>query len=471
MGTASTMADRALESVVPALSNRVRTLMREQGVPGVALGIVRDQALAWAGGFGYADLASARPLDEHSVFAVASITKTVTGLAIMQLRDLGQLRLDDPVLRYLPEFAAVRSRYGRAEDVTIRGLLTHRSGLVGEAPTGHWSNMRFPPVAQILQLLPRVEVVIEPASAFKYCNLAFALLGEIVARVAGRSFTAYVQAEILAPLGMTASGFEANGGPGAHAVTGYMSERYEDVPAVAEDPPMNGYAAAAGLRTSVADLSRWAALQFRTRMGQRVGAQILAGVSLSEMHRVTYVESDWKSGYAMPWMGVRMGENVYLMHPGSAPGFLSMLAFSKPHRTAVIVLTNKQGHRACAAIAFEALEMIARAGREVPDRFAPPAPAPASYKPLLGRYAGEPAWGLILHVEYRDGALLLVTPPDPYSGPPEAPMRLSPTERAEVFVVAGGRPAGEALTFELADDGRVVGFVLGDDVARFRKTD
>ena len=82
MGTASTMADRALESVVPALSNRVRTLMREQGVPGVALGIVRDQALAWAGGFGYADLASARPLDEHSVFAVASITKTVTGLAI-----------------------------------------------------------------------------------------------------------------------------------------------------------------------------------------------------------------------------------------------------------------------------------------------------------------------------------------------------------------------------------------------------
>jgi CubicO group peptidase (beta-lactamase class C family) len=465
------MADRAVESVVPALSNRVRSLMRQQGVPGVALGIVRDQTLAWVGCFGYADLASARQLDEHSVFAVASITKTITGLAIMQLRDLGRLGLDDPVVHYLPEFAAVRSRHGRAEDVSIRGLLTHRSGLVGESPTGHWSNMRFPTMAQILELLPRVEVVIEPASAFKYCNLAFALLGEIVARVAGCSFSAYVQAEILLPLGMTASGFEARDEAQVHAVTGYMSERYEDVPAVAEDPPMNGYAAAAGLRSSVADLSRWAALQFRTRMGPRAGAQILAGASLSEMHRITYVESDWKTGYAMPWMGVRIGENAYLMHPGSAPGFLSMLAFSKPHRIAVIVLTNKQGHRACATIAFEALEMIARVAREVPERDAPPTPAPAPFKPLLGRYAGEPAWGLVLHVEYRDGALLLVTPPDPYAGPPEPPMRLRATERAEVFVVGGGRPAGEALTFERAADGRVIGFVLGDDVARFRKTD
>jgi CubicO group peptidase (beta-lactamase class C family) len=471
MASTSPMSDHVVESVVAALSSRVRSLMKQQGVPGIALGIVRGQTLAWAGGFGYADLVSARPLDEHSIFAVASVTKTVTGLAIMQLRDLGKLSLDDSVVRYLPEFAAVRNRYGRAEDVTIRGLLTHRSGLVGEAPTGHWSNLKFPTMAQILELLPRVEIVIEPASAFKYCNLAFALLGEIIARVAGRSFTAYVQAEILAPLGMTASGFEAQDETRLHTATGYMSERYEDVPAVAEDPPMNGYAAAAGLRTSVADLSRWAALQFRTRIGERAGAQILAGASLSEMHRVTYVESDWKTGYAMPWMGVRMSENIYLMHPGSAPGFLSMLAFSTPHRTAVIVLTNKQGHRACTAIAFEALEMIARASREVPERSAPPLPAPASYKPLLGRYAGEPAWGLVLHVEYRDGVLLLVTPPDPYGGPPEAPMRLSATERADVFIVTGGRPAGEALTFELADDGRAVGFVLGDDVARFHRTD
>jgi len=466
------MPDPAVESIVPGLSSRVRLLMKQQGVPGIALGIVRDQALVWSGGFGYADLAAVRPMDEHTLFGVASITKTFTGLAIMQLRDRGKLTLDEPVVRHIAEFAVVRNRFGRAGDVTIRGLFTHRSGLVGEAPSGHWSSMQFPSMSRILELLPRVEVVIEPASAFKYCNLAFALLGEIVARVSGRAFTEYVQAEILAPLGMTASGFSIESGARVHTATGYMSERYQDVPEAAPDPPMNGYAAAAGLRTSVVDLARWAALQFRTKPEQRDGAQVLAGTSLSEMHRVTYVEPDWKTGYAMPWIGVRIGENIYLSHAGSVPGYLSMLAFSKPHRVAVIALSNKQGHSVCGALAFEALETLtARLAKETPARPTPPGPAPAAYKPMLGRYAGELTWGMILHIEYRDGALLLVIPPDPYIAPPQPPTRLTATDKPGVFIVSGGRPAGEALAFEFGSDGRVVGFVLGENGGRYRKTD
>jgi len=452
------MLDPLIESVVAGLSNRVRLLMKQQGVPGVALGIVRDQALVWSGGFGYADLATGRTLDENTRFGVASITKTFTGLAIMQLRDLGQLTLDDPVVRHIPEFAAVRNRYGRADDVTIRSLLTHRSGLVGETPTGHWSNLKFPTMPEVIALLPRVEVVIEPASAFKYCNLAFALLGEIIARGSGRTFTDYVQTEILAPLGMTA--------------TGYMSERYEDVPEISPDPPMNGYAAAAGLRTSVADLARWAALQFRTKTERRAGAQVLAGKSLAEMHRVTYVERDWKTGYAMPWMGLRFGENIYLAHAGSVPGFLSILAFNKLHRVAVIVLTNKQGQSVPGTIAFEALEELT--AQIAKNRSAPPtapASAPAAYKPMLGRYVGEPTWGMILHLEYRDGALLLVVPPDPYIAPTPPPARLTPTDQPGTFIVSTGRPAGEALTFEFDADGRVVAFVIGENGGRFRKTD
>jgi len=453
-----------VDSVIPKLTDRIHQLMAQQGVPGVAVGIVRDQELAWSQGFGYADVASARPMDAQTIFGVASITKTFTATAIVQLRDKGRLTLDDPVSRYIPEIKKVRPRFGSRKDLTLRRLLTHRSGLVGEAPSGHWWNLNFPSMAEIIAMLPRVEMVIEPDSAFKYNNLAFALLGEVVARVSRRSYREYVRRLILEPLGMESSGFAIENPRNA---TGYLPERYQDIPAVSADPSTNGYAAAAGLRSSVTDLSKWLALQFRTKGSS--GAQVLSGKSLSEMHRVSFVEPDWVAGYALTWMATRLGENIYLHHGGSVPGFLTMIAFSKPHRLGVIVLTNKQGHIASGAIAFEALEMLTgEAKKEV--KTPAPVPVPDNLKPLLGRYAGAPAFGTVFHIEWRDGALQLATPLDPFMIPmPPAPLAAS--DKPSVFIVSAGRIAGEPLTFEFDADGRVTGFVTGDKIGRYRKID
>ncbi|MGO9449656.1 MAG: serine hydrolase domain-containing protein [Candidatus Binataceae bacterium] len=460
------MSDRVVDSVIPRLTDRVHQLMAQQGVPGVAIGIVRDQELAWSQGFGLADLASARPMDADTVFGVASITKTFTATAIVQLRDKGRLGLDDPVSKYIPEIKKVRPRFGRLKELTLRRLLTHRSGLVGEAPSGHWSNLNFPSMAEILAMLPRVEIVIEPDSAFKYNNLAFALLGEVVARVSRRSYREYIRRQILEPLGMESSGFTVENPRNA---TGYMPERYQDIPAVSADPSTNGYVAAAGLRSSVTDLSKWLALQFPTKGGERAGAQVLSGKSLSEMHRVTFVEHDWIAGYALTWMATRLGENIYLHHGGSVPGFLTMIAFSKLHRLGVIVLSNKQGNIASGMIAFEALEMLTgEAKKEV--RTPDPVAVPDNLKPLLGRYMGMPAFGVIFHIEWRGGALQLATPIDPFMIPmPPAP--LTATDKPNVFIVSAGRIAGEPLTFEFEADGRVTGFVTGDKISRYRKID
>lgn len=467
------MVDRSIDVVIPALTGRIRQAMAQQGIPGLAIGIVRDQEMAWSSGFGFADVAAARPMDENTSVGIASITKTFTAAAIVQLRDLGKLRLDDPLVQHLPEFSVVRNRFGRCEDVTLRGLLDHHSGLMGESPTGHWSNMTFPSTAQILELLPRIEVVIEPASAFKYCNLAFALLGEVVARHSGRAYVDYVRDEILRPLGMSGSGFAVDDAMRAHAATGYLANRYEDVPEVAPDPPSNGYASACGLRSSVADLAKWVSLQFRTKESPRSGSQVLAGRSLSEMHRVAHVDPDWATGYAVSWLGVRVQSNVYLTHGGSVPGFLSMIAFHKPSRLGVVVLTNKQGHSAAAAIALAALEAAlaedAKGGVAKPAP--PPAPTPPELKRLLGRYVSSAVFGMILHVEYRGGRLLLVTPPDPYMPLPPPPAPLTPTGDARAFIVVGGRPAGERLTFHVAADGAATGFTLGDNGSEFRRSD
>src|SRR5215467_2466616 len=194
------LSERMIEAVLPRLTARIHQVMGQQGVPGVALGLIEDQQVLWSGGFGYADVGSQRAMDADSICGVASITKTLTATAIMQLRDQGRLSLDDPVGRFIPEIRKVRRRFGTLKDLTLRRLMTHRSGLVGEAPTGHWWEMKFPSVAEIMALLPKVEMVIEPDSLFKYNNLAFVLLGEVVARVSGRTYRDYIRRRILRPL-------------------------------------------------------------------------------------------------------------------------------------------------------------------------------------------------------------------------------------------------------------------------------
>jgi CubicO group peptidase (beta-lactamase class C family) len=228
------LSERIIDAVLPKLTARIHQVIAQQGVPGVALGLIEDQQMLWSGGFGYADVDSRRMMDADAICGVASITKTLTATAIMQLRDQGRLSLDDPVARYLPEIRKVRCRFGALKDLTLRRLMTHRSGLVGEAPTGHWWEMKFPSVAQILALLPQVQMVIEPDSTFKYNNLAFVLLGEVIARVTSRTYRDYIRRQILLPLQMRSSGFDlAN----ARKATGYMPERYQEVPEVSPDLP------------------------------------------------------------------------------------------------------------------------------------------------------------------------------------------------------------------------------------------
>lgn len=184
--------DSLVDSVLPKIRQRIHATLSDHHLPGAAVAIVRDQELAWSEGFGLADITAKRPMDPNALFGVASINKTFTAAAIVQLRDEGKLSLDDPLANFIPEFKAVTCRYGRIEDVTLRRLLTHLSGLVGESPTPHWRSANFPSMEQILRELPHSALVIEPHSAFKYSNLGFALLGEVVARVSGRPFTEYL---------------------------------------------------------------------------------------------------------------------------------------------------------------------------------------------------------------------------------------------------------------------------------------
>ncbi|HET7770745.1 MAG TPA: serine hydrolase domain-containing protein, partial [Chloroflexota bacterium] len=190
---------------------RVRELIDEHRLPGVAVGIVRDQQLVWSAGLGFADVDRGTRPDAHTGFRVASISKTFTALAIVQLRDQGLLALDDPLLKHIREFRRAKVREGHrggVESVTLRRLLSHRSGLISEGPFSYWDTKEFPTMEEIIRALSKTEVVLAPDAGAKYSNLAFALLGEVVERLSGEPFPAYVQKHIFRPLGMSESSFE-----------------------------------------------------------------------------------------------------------------------------------------------------------------------------------------------------------------------------------------------------------------------
>ena len=140
------MEDQILKPLLPKLEGVVNRTLERERVPGAAIGIVRDQELVWSRGFGYADFATDRVPDADTLFRCGSITKTFTATAIMQLRDESKLAIDDPVASYIPEFGTVRARFSRPENVTIRRLLTHTSGLMGKVRTMVGRNWSFPPL-------------------------------------------------------------------------------------------------------------------------------------------------------------------------------------------------------------------------------------------------------------------------------------------------------------------------------------
>ena len=219
-----------IDDVASKLEAKTASFVKEHRLPGAAVGIVHGDVLAWSAGVGFADIAARRVPDTSTLYRIASITKTFTGTAILQLRDEGLLHLDDPAVVHLPELATVASPFGAIETVTIRRMLSHESGLQTDPPGTDWLVPEYEGSAERnLARAGAVATTIPPNTQQKYSNLAYQLLGEIVARRSGVPYPEYVRTRILEPLGMSASGFEPL--PGAlsdRRATGYAARFLSD---------------------------------------------------------------------------------------------------------------------------------------------------------------------------------------------------------------------------------------------------
>lgn len=192
--------------------------LRREGVVGGAVTVLDGAGGEYSRPFGLRDRDARLPVDRETIFHWASVTKVFTSIAVMQLVERGRMSLDDPVTRYIPEFRTVHNPFGSADAVTIRQLLTHSAGLRG--PSWPWNADGTPERAdwqpleptrwdQVAAMFPYTEIEFEPGSRASYSNLGLLVAGEIVARVSGDSLETYIDKNILRPLGMLHSFFDA----------------------------------------------------------------------------------------------------------------------------------------------------------------------------------------------------------------------------------------------------------------------
>ncbi len=426
----------------------------QRELPGISLGIVHDQSLLWARGFGRADVERGIPAGADSLYRVGSITKLFTATAILLLRDAGRLGLDDPLTAHLPWFD-MKARGSESGPVTVRHLLTHTSGLPREAAFPYFTDSRFPSIDEIRARLPTQERPLPTEARWKYSNLGATLAGEVVAAVAGEPYVDFVRRRVLEPLGMPST-LVASPEPGrANLAVGYTRR----LPAVERKPaPFNdlrGLVPAGNMTTSVADLARFAMLQLRG--GPAGGAQILSGRTLAEMHRVHWLEPDWQAGWGLGFRVLRIGGKTYVGHGGAVRGFRSELRICPADKTAVIAFVNADDGEAWQYV-DRAFEWVGGAIAKLTQ------PAPPTADPVWARYVGRyrNAWGDV-QILVRGGELTAIGPnlPEPLLAPATLKPVAEHTFRVETK--DGYGIPGELVVFETDASGRVIRAKFGQN--------
>jgi len=328
--------------------------VRDAGIVGAGLLFAKDGRVSRTAFEGYQDLDAKRPVDAETIYHWASITKTLTGVAIMQLRDRGRLSLDDPVVKYVPELRQVHDRFGDISTVKIRHLMAHSGGF--RAPTWPWGGdlpwHPFEPTRweQVVAMFPYTELLFEPGTQYSYSNPGVIFLGRIIEALSGDDYEVYVTKNIFMPLGMTRSFFDRS----PYHLVPHRSHSYRRTDEGLREQPFDfdtGITVSnGGLNAPLGDMAKW--LTFLIDGNDA----ILKRSSLEEMAVPQIRARDGEGGSGddvqagLSCFIERHGDVTLLGHSGDQNGFISHLYVHRPTRSGYVVsfntdVTSKQDPR------------------------------------------------------------------------------------------------------------------------------
>jgi CubicO group peptidase (beta-lactamase class C family) len=327
--------------------------LHKNGIVGSSLALIRDGRVVLRDNYGLQSKSPEVRVNEDTTYHWASCTKTLTGIAIMQLRDRGLLSLDDPLIKYIPELAPVHDPFGPISEITIRHVMSHSGGFRGATWPWHDDEKTWEPFepaqwSQIVAMLPYTEVAFKPGSKFSYSNLGVVFLGEIIERLSGDPYPVYMEKNVLRPLGMSRSYFDRS----PYFLLKYRSHSWDlKGGKLSEDPfdfntgitRSNG-----GLNAPVSDMLKYLGFLLGDPAREAEYTMVLKRSSLEEMWKpllpITANDEESRLGpnaqVATSFFVVSEGKLKLIGHTGTQNGFKSRFFIDPKSRSGFIVVYN-----------------------------------------------------------------------------------------------------------------------------------
>lgn len=340
-----------IKSALPAIEKLVAEECKKNNFPGLTYGIVVDGQLVDSHSFGSTNLAQKTTVSSKSLFRIASMTKSITAMAILKLRDEGKLRLDDPVQQYIPEIKKTPALTVDAPVITIRHLLTHAAGFPEDNP---WGDRQLAIAdAYFLKMLGKgVSMSNTPGIAYEYSNMGFTMLGRIITVVTQTPYQEYITKEILKPLGMNHTVWDFTKVQPDLLAHGYRweNEKFQEEKLLAD----GAYGAMGGLLTSIEDFSKYVSFHLAAWPARsEAGNGPISRSSVREMQQPanfaglnTSLKADGKpysisSAYAYGLRWTRDSDAITTVgHSGGLPGFGSNWRILPDYGIGVITYVN-----------------------------------------------------------------------------------------------------------------------------------
>jgi CubicO group peptidase (beta-lactamase class C family) len=330
-----------------AIDEYAAKAMADWHVPGFAMAIVKDDAVIFAKGYGVRKLNETTPVDEHTLFAIASNTKAFTAAALAILVDEGKIKWDDPVTKYLPGFQLYDPYVTR--ELTIRDLISHRSGLATFGGDLLWYDTTY----NRDEILRRIRYL-KPTSSFRskygYQNIMFLAAGQVVAAASGKSWDEFIRERFLLPLGMTTTTTSIN----AFKPTGNIASPHNELDGrlrVVRYSNVDGVGPAAALNSNVAEMAQWLRLQLGR--GKYQGRQFFSPAVAREMWQPQTIIPISEAAerfnptrhfytYGLGWFLSDYQGHKVASHGGGLDGMISQVAMMPEENLGVVVLSNSE---------------------------------------------------------------------------------------------------------------------------------
>jgi CubicO group peptidase (beta-lactamase class C family) len=422
-----------LDTTTRSLHRIALEKQRDGRVPGLYAAVCRGGEQLWGEGIGRVDVTDERPPGPDDQYLIASNTKTFIAVMVMQLRDEGRLSLDDLLGDHVPEVS---------HPLTIRQCLAHVSGMAREPLGDVWETLENPTAKELRRDFDDVERVLKPHQHWHYSNVVFAMLGQLVEELDGRSWEESLRTRLLEPLEMrrTSNGFD----DGPH-VTGYFVPPYDDVPRPEPMLDLKGLAPCGGLASTAADLVKWSA--FVADPGELLSADTMEEMCQPQILLTTEA---WNAAMGLGFFLIRSGTGrTYVGHTGGMPGHITGVFTDRESGTGGIVLMNNTSPPPPDAFAIELADHVVEHDPVEPEPWQPGTSVPDELRPILGRWfsEGQPFVFWVEHGELRaridkPGAAKL------------APSRFELVED-DVYRDISGRERGELLRITRNADGTV----------------